>query len=118
MCRGTAASTGTREARQSPCSWAVGPAINPTSQARTQLPLTLEPASQRARTHWPTALPAALADTPGYAAENETKPALCNAVNKAMGNELFPPDKVGRAAPLWRAGRQALRQAHCCESRG
>ncbi|KAL4449376.1 hypothetical protein ABPG77_007020 [Micractinium sp. CCAP 211/92] len=35
-------------------------------------------------------------DTPGYAAENETKPALCNAVNKALGNELFPPEKVAR----------------------
>ncbi|KAL4448139.1 hypothetical protein ABPG75_005358 [Micractinium tetrahymenae] len=35
-------------------------------------------------------------DTPGYAIEMETKPELCNAVNKAMGNEVFPPDKVAR----------------------
>lgn len=34
------------------------------------------------------------ADTPGYAAENETKPALCKAVNAALGSELFTPKQV------------------------
>lgn len=37
---------------------------------------------------------AAPADTPGYAVENETKPAICKAVNAALGSELFTPEKV------------------------
>lgn len=34
------------------------------------------------------------ADTPGYATEMETKPALCKAVNAALGSELFSAEKA------------------------
>ena len=33
-------------------------------------------------------------DTPGYAAENETKPELCLKVEDALGSKLFTPDQV------------------------
>lgn len=33
-------------------------------------------------------------DTPGYAQEEQTKPGLCKAVNKALGSELFSSEKV------------------------
>ncbi|PSC70985.1 short-chain dehydrogenase [Micractinium conductrix] len=33
-------------------------------------------------------------DTPGYQVEMESKPALCKAVNSALGSELFPAAKV------------------------
>ncbi|KAI7846394.1 hypothetical protein COHA_000105 [Chlorella ohadii] len=36
-------------------------------------------------------------DTPGYATEMETKPALCKAVNAALGSELFSAEKVAQA---------------------
>ncbi|PRW45034.1 short-chain dehydrogenase [Chlorella sorokiniana] len=36
-------------------------------------------------------------DTPGYATEMETKPALCKAVNAALGSELFSAEKVAKA---------------------
>lgn len=35
-------------------------------------------------------------DTPGFAKENETKPGLCVAVNKALGNDLYSPEKVAK----------------------
>ena len=59
--------------------------------APSSLPLLLLP--------WGLALPpfhlrCPHADTPGYAQENESKPALCRAVNAALGSELFTPDKV------------------------
>ncbi|KDD72779.1 hypothetical protein H632_c2912p1, partial [Helicosporidium sp. ATCC 50920] len=36
-------------------------------------------------------------ETPGYAHEEESKPAICRAVNAALGSELFPSHKVARA---------------------
>lgn len=33
-------------------------------------------------------------DTPGYATENQSKPAICKAVNAALGSELYSADKV------------------------
>ncbi len=39
------------------------------------------------------------ADTPGFAAENETKPALTHAVEGAIGSTLFTADKVGPSVP-------------------
>ncbi len=35
-------------------------------------------------------------DTPGYAMEKLTKPGLCNAVNDAVGSELYPAEKVAK----------------------
>lgn len=45
----------------------------------------------------------ACADTPGYATEMETKPAVCKAVNAALGSELFSADK----ARMWQLSGSA-----------
>ena len=35
-------------------------------------------------------------DTPGYAMEKLTKPGLCNAVNDAVGSDLYTAEKVAK----------------------
>ena len=47
------------------------------------------------------------ADTPGYAIENESKPALCKAVNDAMGSQLFTSDQARPAATHDRGTKRA-----------
>jgi 3-dehydrosphinganine reductase len=48
-------------------------------------------------------------DTPGFAAENLTKPPLCKAVNAALGSELFPARRVAaRIAARLDAGHYHL----------